>query len=106
MLLYPSTLIGYITRRVPYIALRADERTAIETCRDVAEQSIQNIAATAQLNQICGRNTVRWTFQTFLVSLMDLFLKDPTADDPRASIESCQAQAETAMSTLARMESY
>ncbi|CAL5869176.1 uncharacterized protein PFLUO_LOCUS3404 [Penicillium psychrofluorescens] len=106
MLLYRPTLLSYAMRRVPYIALRAEERTAIQKCREVAELSIQNIAVTAQLNQLCGWNAVWWTFQASLVPLIGLFLNDPTADDPRASIESCQAQVETAMMTLARMQSY
>ncbi|KAJ5707844.1 Transcription factor [Penicillium malachiteum] len=105
MLIYRPTLLSYAMRRVPYIALRVEERTAIEKCREVAELSIQNIAATAQLNQLCGWNAVWWTFQASLVPLVGLFLNDPTADDPRASIESCQAQVETAMATLARMSS-
>lgn len=106
MLLYRPTLLSYAMRRVPYIALRSEERTAIERCREVAEMSIQNIACTAQLNQLCGWNAVWWTFQASLVPLVGLFLNDPTADDPRASIESCQAQVETAMTILARMQSY
>lgn len=106
ILLYRPTLLSYAMRRVPYIALRAEERTAIEKCREVAEISIQNIAATAQLNQLCGWNAVWWTFQACLVPLLGLFLNDPTSDDPRATIESCQAQVETAMSTLSRMLTY
>lgn len=106
MLLYRPTLLSYAMRRVPYIALRVEERTAIVKCREIAEHSIQNIAATAQLNQLCSWNAVWWTFQASLVPLLGLFLNDPTADDPRASIESCQAQVETAMTTLARMQSF
>jgi hypothetical protein len=106
MLLYRPTLLNYAMRRVPYIALRSEERTAIEKCREVAEQSIQNIAATAQLNQLCGWNAVWWTFQASMVPLVGLFLNDPTANDPRASIESCQAQVEMAMMTLSRMQSF
>lgn len=106
MLIYRPTLLSYAMRRVPYIALRVEERTAIVKCREVAELSIQNIAATAQFNQLCGWNAVWWTFQASLVPLVGLFLNDPTTDDPRASIESCQAQVETAMTTLARMSAY
>lgn len=106
ILIYRPTLLSYAMRRVPYIALRAEERTAIEKCREVAEISIQNIAATAQLNQLCGWNAVWWTFQASLVPLVGLFLNDPTANDHRASIESCQAQVEIAMATLARMQSF
>lgn len=106
ILLFRPSLLSYAMRRVPYIALRAEERTAIEKCRQVAEQSIQDIAATAQLNQLCGWNAVWWTFQSSLVPLLGLFLNDPTADDPRASVESCRVQVETAMATLIRMQSY
>lgn len=106
ILLYRPTLLNYAMRRVPYIALRSEERTAIEKCRQVAEESIRNIAATAQLNQLCGWNAVWWTFQASLVPLVGLFLNDPTVNDPRASIESCQVQVEMAMMTLARMQSF
>lgn len=106
MLLYRPTLLSYAMRRVPYIALRVEERTSISKCREIAEHSIQNIAATAQLNQLCSWNAVWWTFQASLVPLLGLFLNDPTADDPRASIESCQAQVEAAMTTLTRMQLF
>ncbi|KAJ5580310.1 Transcription factor [Penicillium hispanicum] len=106
MLLYRPSLLSYAMRRVPYLTLRAEERTAIERCREVAEQSIHDIATTAQLNQLCGWNAVWWTFQASLVPLVGLFLNDPTVNDPRASIESCQAQVETALRTLTRMQSY
>lgn len=86
--------------------LRAEQPIAIEKCREVVELSIQNVAATAELNQLCGWHAVWWTFQASLVPLLGLFLNNSTADDPRASIESCQAQFETAMMTLARMSSY
>ncbi|KAF9891579.1 hypothetical protein FE257_003590 [Aspergillus nanangensis] len=106
MLLYRPTLLSYAMRRVSYVALRAEERTALEKCREMAELSIQNIAATAHLNQLCGWNAVWWTFQASMVPLLGLYLNDPTADDPRASIESCQAQVETAIMTLTRMQPF
>lgn len=106
MLLYRPTLLSYAMRRIPYIDLELEERIAIQKCRDVAELSIQDIAATAELNQLCAWNAVWWTFQATLVPLLGLFLNDWAVDDPRASITSCQAQVETAMMTLARMSAY
>ncbi|KAG2420673.1 hypothetical protein HFD88_000287 [Aspergillus terreus] len=103
ILLYRPTLLSYAMRRVSYLALRTEERTAIEKCREMAELSIQHIAATAQTNQLGGWNAVWWTFLASMVPLLGLFINDPTATDPRASIRSCQAQVETAMLTFARM---
>lgn len=39
-----------------------------------------------------------------MVPLLGLFLNDATASDPRASVQSCQSQVETAMMVLARMQ--
>lgn len=105
ILIYRPTLLSYAMRRVSYLALRTEERMAIEKCREIAEVSIHQIASTAPTNQLWGWNAVWWTFQASMVPLLGLFINDPTANDPRASIKSLQNQVETAMVTLARMHS-
>jgi hypothetical protein len=108
MLLYRPMLLSYAMRRVPYIALPTEDRAAIEKCREMADRSIQDIDATMRPNPLCGWNAVWWTFQTALVPLIGLFLNDLTAgaEDPRASIEACQAQLKMAMGILERLHSY
>ncbi|GIC93207.1 putative C6 transcription factor [Aspergillus udagawae] len=104
MLLYRPTLLSYAMRRVPYIALRSEERTAIERCREIAEATIQDISSTAQSHQMSGWNATWLIYQATMVPLLGLFLNDATASDPRASFQSCQSQVETAMMVLARLQ--
>ncbi|KAG2421357.1 hypothetical protein HFD88_005332 [Aspergillus terreus] len=106
MLLYRPTLLSYALRRVPYIALRSEERTAIERCREIAEEAIQDISSTAQSHQMSGWNAVWLIFQAVMVPLLGLYLNDSTNNDPRATVESCQAQVETAMLVLARLQPW
>jgi hypothetical protein len=104
MLLYRPTLLSYAMRRVPYIALRSEERTAIERCREIADATIQDISSTAQSHQMSGWNATWLIYQATMVPLLGLFLNDATASDPRASVQSCQSQVETAMMVLARLQ--
>ncbi|RAL04265.1 putative C6 transcription factor [Aspergillus ibericus CBS 121593] len=106
MLLYRPTLLSYAMRRVPYIVLRSEERTAIERCREIAEATIQDVATKAQFHQMSGWNAVWLIFQAAMVPLLGLFLNDGTVDDPRATIESCRAQVETTMLVLTRLEPW
>lgn len=106
MLIYRPTLLSYAMRRVPYIALRLEERTAIERCRQIAEATIQDISSTAQSHQMSGWSAVWLIFQAVMVPLLGLFLNDNTASDPRATVTSCQSQVEMAMLVLARLEQW
>ncbi|PLB51613.1 hypothetical protein P170DRAFT_471545 [Aspergillus steynii IBT 23096] len=106
MLLYRPTLLSYAMRRVPYIALRSEERTSIERCREIAEATISDISSTAQSHGMSGWNAVWLLFQATMVPLLGLFLNDNTTSDPRASIESCQGQVEMAMLILARLQPW
>lgn len=106
MLLYRPTLLSYAMRRVPYIALRSEERTAIERCRAISEATIHDIASTAQSHQMSGWNAVWLLFQATMVPLVGLFLNDNTTCDSRATHEACMAQVEMAMLTLARLQAW
>lgn len=101
-------LLSYAMRRIPYSFLLPEERLGIERCREIADLSIQDIAATVSLNQLCGWNAVWWTFQLSLVPLIGLFLNasGDGADDPQAGFESCQAQVQLAMMILERIRPY
>jgi hypothetical protein len=70
----------------------------------MADTTIQDISSTAQSHQMSGWNATWLIYQATMVPLLGLFLNDPTASDPRASVQSCQSQVETAMMVLARMQ--
>lgn len=105
LLLYRPTLLSYAMRRVPYIALRSEERSAIEKCREIADLTIQDISATSRPNQMSGWNGVWLISQAVMVPILGLFLDDRFGD-ARASVESCQNQVEIAMLALARMQPW
>ncbi|KGO36724.1 Transcription factor, fungi [Penicillium expansum] len=105
MLLYRPTLLNYAMRRVPFMAIRVEERTAIQKCQEIAAISIQDISLTTQLNQMIGWNAVWMLFQATMVPL--ICLSASVADnDSAASFEACKTQVETAMLTLGRMKPY
>lgn len=106
LLLNRPMLLSYAMRRIPYVALRSEERTAIEKCRALAEETIRDISATGRPNQMSGWHGVWLLFQAVMIPLLGLFLKDSTVNDPRASVESCQAQVELAMLVLARLRPW
>lgn len=106
MLLYRPTLLSYAMRRIPYIALRSEERTAVEKCREIADMTIRDICATTQPNQMSGWNGVWMLFQAVMVPILGLFLSDNTSGDARATVGACQSQVELAMITLARMKQW
>lgn len=104
ILLYRPTLLSYAMRRVPYIALRSEERTAIERCREIAETAISDISAAAKPPQMSGWNAVWFLFQSTMVPLLGLFINDNTVTDPRATVEACQAQVQDALLVFARLQ--
>lgn len=105
MLVYRPRLLSYAMRRVPFMAIRSEERTAIQKCREIAELSIQDISMTTQLNQMIGWNAVWLLFQATMVPLICLSIGSAD-DDSRASFEACKTQVETAIQTLDRMQPY
>ncbi|EEP77531.1 conserved hypothetical protein [Uncinocarpus reesii 1704] len=106
ILLHRPVLLSYAMRRVPYVALRTEERYAIEKCRMVADETIRDVASTTRLNQMTGWNAVWLLFQATLIPLLGLFIADSTATHPYATLDSCRNQVETAMCALERLESW
>ncbi|WEW59623.1 hypothetical protein PRK78_005102 [Emydomyces testavorans] len=106
ILLHRPVLLSYAMRRVPYVALRTEERYAIERCRMVADETIRDVASTTRLNQMTGWNAVWLLFQATLVPLLGLFIADSTATHMYATLESCRNQVETAIVALERLESW
>lgn len=106
ILLHRPVLLSYAMRRIPYVALRSEERYAIERCRMVADETIRDVAATTRLNQKTGWNAVWLLFQATLVPLLGLFIADSTATHAHATLESCRNQVKTAMAALERLEHW
>lgn len=105
MLLYRPTLLNYAIRRIPFMAVRAEERAAIEKCREIAKSLIQDIAITAPLNNIIGWNAVWLLFQATMVPLVCLSLGS-THDVSSGLSDDCKAQVSTAILTLDRLKPY
>ncbi|KAJ5951052.1 uncharacterized protein N7479_009465 [Penicillium vulpinum] len=101
MLLYRPTLLNYAMRRIPFMAIRVEERTAIQKCQEIAKISIDDISSTIKLNQMIGWNAVWMLFQATMVPL--ICLSAGVADDDS---DACKTQVETAMLTLGRMKPY
>jgi hypothetical protein len=101
MLLYRPTLLNYAMRRIPFMAIRVEERTAIQKCQEIAAISIQDISSTTKLNQMIGWNAVWMLFQATMVPL--ICLSAGVAEDDSTA---CTAQVESAMLTLDRLKPY
>ncbi|KLJ13002.1 hypothetical protein EMPG_12045 [Blastomyces silverae] len=104
ILLHRPVLLSYAMRRVPYVALREEERSAIEKCRTVAHEAIRDISSATHLNKMSGWNAVWFIFQASLVPLLGLFIADNAAVDATGTIDSCRAQVEIVMVALAQMQ--
>ncbi|KAI1961415.1 hypothetical protein LOZ58_003269 [Ophidiomyces ophidiicola] len=106
ILLHRPVLLNYAIRRVPYIAVKAEERYAIEQCRIVADETIRDVASALRLNQMTGWNAVWLLFQATLVPLLGLFIADSTTTHPLGTPDNCRTQVEIAMAALSRLESW
>ncbi|KAL2814004.1 hypothetical protein BJX63DRAFT_442664 [Aspergillus granulosus] len=108
MLLYRPTLLNQTMRRIPFIAIRADERTAIERCCESAETVIFEIAQTTYMNRMIGWNAVWFIFQATMVPLICLSGIGISIDDNNSVTlsESYKRQVEAAILALGRMRSY
>ncbi|KAK2759960.1 hypothetical protein FQN54_002696 [Arachnomyces sp. PD_36] len=108
ILLHRPALLSYAKRRIPYTSLCAKDRTAIQTCRSVARETIYDIAGTSVSSPTVGRAVGWYIFQAALVPLLGLFIAEsPLPDEDIAgSLESCRMQVETAISAVARMEPW
>lgn len=87
------------------MAIRAEERAAIERCHDIAKSSIQDISITSPMNNMIGWNAVWLLFQATMVPLVCLSLSSAHEVSPGLS-DDCKAQVETAILTLDRLKPY
>ncbi|KAH8701549.1 fungal-specific transcription factor domain-containing protein [Talaromyces proteolyticus] len=105
MHLYRPALLSYAMRRIPFAALRAEERSTIETCISLSADAIHDIGASAAncSNQILGWRGVWFIFQAVVVPLVTLYIEDETNV---ALTGNCHSSIKMAIATLVRMQSW
>ncbi|CAK7236391.1 hypothetical protein SBRCBS47491_009620 [Sporothrix bragantina] len=121
LLLYRPKLLHFAMCRIPLMAIKDEERIAVQRCGDIARVAIEDIAATTaldmgqttqenhksqmgQMSRMIAWNAVWMIFQATVVPLILLAAASvPGADD---DAEACKAQVQTAMAALDRMRPY
>lgn len=109
MLLYRPRLLNYAMRRIPLIAIKDEERIAVQRCREIAEVAIEDISATTavNMNQMIAWNAVWLVFQASMVPLIYLSAAAAAGvTENDADVEGCKAQVQTVIATLDRMRPY
>ncbi|KUL86540.1 hypothetical protein ZTR_04279 [Talaromyces verruculosus] len=113
MLLYRPRLLNYAMRRIPLIAIKDEERIAVQRCREIAEVAIEDISATTtvvNVNQMIAWNAVWLVFQASMVPLIYLSAVAATAvtteNDGDGQVEKCTALVQMVIATLDRMKPY
>lgn len=102
IVLHRPVFLSYAMRRIPFTALRMEERAAIEKCRIVAAEAIQDITTTWRPNQMSGWNALWLLYQASMVPLLSLF--SDAQDIP--VVESASRQIEQALDAMAQMEDW
>jgi hypothetical protein len=104
-LLHRPALLSYAMRRIPYVALRAEERTAVDKCLTLSYDAIQDIVASTMncSTQMCGWRGVWFLFQALMVPLLALFIEDPTNS---VLVSPCREQIKAAIAALVRMRAW
>jgi hypothetical protein len=103
MLLFRPALLNYAMRRIPYVALRSEERTAIDKCFAHAAEVIRDISSARCTSQNWGWNAVWFLFQAVLIPLLGLYIDDRSNSSASCSPEAWQAQVETVVASLIRL---
>ncbi|KAL1895871.1 hypothetical protein Sste5346_004968 [Sporothrix stenoceras] len=111
ILLYRPKLLNYAMCRIPVIAIKDEERIAVQRCGDIARVAIDDIAATtataqkmSQMTQMLAWNAVWMIFQATMVPL--ILLAAAANNDDAEACKAYKAQVETAMAALDRMRPY
>lgn len=110
ILLYRPRLLNYAMRRIPLIAIKDEERIAVQRCREIAQVAIEDISASTavNVNQMIAWNAVWLLFQASMVPLIYLSAAAAAAGvaDNDDDVESCKAQVQIAIAALDRMKPY
>lgn len=99
IILRRPVLLWYAMRRIPYASLPIEKKSAIESCREIASELINDIAANWRGHKPCqmsGWNATWLLYQTAMVPLLSLF-SDP---QDRIVVENSRQQVELTLFTL------
>lgn len=99
-ILHRPYLLWYAMQRMEFSALTPAKKVAIELCRDVSEEVINDISSTWRAQKPCGMaawNATWLLYQAVMVPLLSLY-SDP---QDRSVVERSRNQIEVAMITLA-----
>lgn len=104
-ILHRPVLLWYAMRKIPFESLSPEKKAAVDLCRDVTADLINDIAATWTVQKPCqmsGWNATWLLYQATMVPLLSLF-SDP--HDPMI-VSKSRAQIEVAMSTLTELQGW
>lgn len=99
IILRRPVLLWYAMRRIPYASLPIEKKSAIESCREIASELINDIAANWRGHKPCqmsGWNATWLLYQTAMVPLLSLF----SDSQDRAVVENSRRQVELTLFTL------
>lgn len=99
IILRRPVLLWYAMRRIPYDSLPIEKKSAIESCREIAAELINDLAANWRGHKPCqmsGWNATWLLYQTAMVPLLSLF-SDP---QDRTTVESSRRQVELTLFIL------
>ena len=98
-------LLWYVLRRISFGAVSAEKQAAIQTCRDIATELIDDIASnwtSPKPCQMTGWNATWFIYQASMVPLLSLF---SDAYDSTV-VERCRHQVERVLAALADMRGW
>jgi hypothetical protein len=99
IILRRPVLLWYAMRRLPYASLPIEKKSAIESCREIAAELINDIAANWRGHKPCqmsGWNATWLLYQTAMVPLLSLF----SDSQDRTVVESSRRQVELTLFIL------
>ena len=105
VILHRPVLLWYAMRKVTWDKLPEEKKAAIELCREVCAELINDIASTwrgQKARQMSGWHATWLLYQAAMVPILSLY-SDP--QDPDV-VESCRQQVETAMRTIKDLQSW
>jgi hypothetical protein len=105
VILHRPILLWYAMRRIQFSALSQKQKTAVQLCRDVTNDLINDIAITWQAQRPCvisGWNATWLLYQAVMVPLLSLFLDL----EDHAVLERARHQVDVTLTTLTDLHSW
>lgn len=106
MLLFRPALLSYAMRRVPYVALRSDERRAVDKCFAHAAEAIHDISSAKCTSQIWGWSAVWFLSQAVLIPLLGLYINDSFNSNTSCGPTALLSKVEAVIASLIRMRPW